>query len=281
MPTEVEKLHSWCAEKLGPLCHCDATAEKIRFHPNPLWGFSKDKVTPLNEVDFVFDVEELIKTGDDPCYPIGFRLVSVRALCQTHFDKSLPDRPVRESEIPDKPDRPDSSRRLYQAAMDAYGQRCIGCGQANPDLLQLVIGPGYAANYWAERGIRGFNAKYQFLAEREYPAGLCVIRCMPCVGKLISGSDSAGVRLRARVIEAYGGQCRQCGGEPTDPAGNGDLWLVRKPGAAVLRHPGGKKVASKDKYRRLAGLGFPDTHELLCRTCWKKTRSGGGFGDPT
>jgi hypothetical protein len=285
---EIEKLHLWAAEKLGPDCckpDCGESASRVRFWPNPLWGFDKDGATPLDEAGFVLDLQELITTGDDPGHEVGFRLAQCRRFCLLHFEDTVPT--ARRAVNPNEPAKPAGANpktnlltgldQRREKALDVYGRVCVDCGEANTDLLQLVLAPGQPADLWARLGVQGFSGKYQLLATRCYPSGLCVVRCDSCVGRaltLSAAEPSAARELRTRVLAAYGGECRRCGRLV-------GLWLVKKPGVEKLRYPGGRTVSSRDKYRALAQAGFPGTHELLCRGCFTAERGQGQGGDPT
>lgn len=285
---EIEKLHVWAAEKLGPDCckpDCDETASRVRFWPNPIWGFDKDGTTLLDEAGFVLDVQELITTGDDPGHKVGFRLAQCRRFCLQHFEDTVPT--ARRAVNPNEPPQPAGANpktnpltgldQRREKALDVYGRVCVDCGETNTDLLQLVLAPGQPADLWARLGVQGFSGKYKLLNARHYPSDLCVTRCDSCVGRaltLSAAGPSAARELRTAVLAAYGGECRRCG-QLTG------LWLVKKPGIEKLRYAGGRAVSSRDKYRALAQAGFPATHELLCRGCFTAERGQGQGGDPT
>lgn len=283
----LEDLHINLAIKLKLPCNADGCAvapTRIRMATNPVWGFEPGGTGKISEeLGFLYGVhDELHEPGS---YDTGISLDQIVAYCLSHFEATLPQ---AQREIPGQPDEPrtykHTSRELADAAFEAYGRQCISCGSTDRDILQIVLAPGQPADLWARFGLRGWNAKYEFLKERGYDPKLCVVRCDTCVGKNLANLDTAAVRLRARVIDAYGGCCSRCGANPIGKSGHlsvADLWLVRKPGGQVLRYANGRKVSSKDKYRALANAGFPQTHELLCRKCWSQDRSGGGAGDPT
>lgn len=286
---EIEKLHLWAAEKLGPDCckpDCDETATRVRFWPNPIWGFDKDGTTLLDEAGFVLDVQELITTSDDPGHEVGFRLAQCRRFCLRHFEDTVPTarRAVSDSDSPQpaganpKVNNPLTGLDVRrEKALDVYGRVCVDCGEVNSDLLQLVLADDQPQDLWARLGAAGFSGKYRLLDVRSYPAGLCVTRCDSCVGRaltLTASGSSIARDLRTQVLAAYGGECRRC-------SGLAGLWLVKKPGVEKLRYPGGRAVSSRDKYRALAAAGFPATHELLCRGCFTAERGQGQGGDPT
>lgn len=247
---------------------CENPPAKVRFWPNPIWGFDENGGT-LTEAQFLADLETLIEDK----VPVGFTVEQVRIYCQPHFDAVLPDQ-RRNLEKPDQPGDSGAgpsdnqlarTKKFRTQVLELLGQKCAQCNRGfQVKSLEVRLRSDVTASFWAQNGISSWADKYAYLADLEIdPTELVEAVCRSCSGSRVSnGSTPAKQNLRARVVEGYGGKCGVCEIEVSSRV----AWVVRKSGFPAMRHAGGvgRKLTSKQKYERLLAEGCPGSHELRC-----------------
>lgn len=269
--TEAEKLHLSLSEKLGPQCSkpdCVDPAKRIRFWPNPVWGYEPDRSTENSEAGFLLDAwDDLNEPG---VREIGFSLDQVRPFCLSHFTESVP----AERATSRQPDKLGDSgagpsdnvvkltqQRRKQVIAD-LGAVCLDCGSTDADEMQVVLKVKYPRDWWASLGLSNWGDKYEALASDPSMHSLVDCVCGSCASLRVSGTRTARkVDLRQRVIDGYGGKCATC----LNPVDSRTAWLVRRSGTPMLKHgESGRKLTSRQKYERLLKLGCPAGWELRC-----------------
>lgn len=136
-------------------------------------------------------------------------------------------------------------RRLEVIAR--LGGQCSECDEDDPAILRIHYG------HLRPVDVRSPTEWYLHLLEQPGALALASLRCP-------NHLRSTALSARDAAIEAYGGACVDCG------ATEGQLWVMVKPGTPALRWSNGHKMSSKEKYKRLAELGFPSGFEVRCAT---------------
>lgn len=174
--------------------------------------------------------------------------------------------------------------RLRQAALDAYGHQCTCCGLGMDDIFLTfdhVLGGG--AEHRRKLKLHGGETLHKWLLDEGYPPDFQVL-CWSCNGaKRLYPScphqspvipQNAGQRhrrkLKAEVIQAYGGRCACCG------EGGVDFLHIDHVNGGGKQHRKSLAGNASEFYPTLRKLGFPNDPPLrvLCGNCNHAVRFG-------
>jgi hypothetical protein len=260
------------ATLLGPKCEdCGKPAKCVRMRANPPTGLDgSSRVRTRTEWHKV--LWDLHASGPRPASDPDLLREHVLTLCTECYwvrtPKSAPKATGGPGELPARNESVRAKiRQLREQALRAYGGQCVKCGHTDLVDLRLRLSPDLPKDYWAGQVLDTYADKYQSLAERSWPNGICEVWCSACEGLHPQVRRTrAKQNLRERVVAGFGGRCLGCETE-ADPR---TVWVVQARGLATLAYEGGRKMNTRDKYETLLRMGCPAGWGLVCPPCYAR-----------
>lgn len=263
-------LYGEMAVFFGPQCDdqpCEEQAACVRMRSNPPTGLDENgRIRTKNE--WLADLWDFSERGT--ASTVNFVRDQFLVLCHGHYFKRTPPRETTSATGPLK-ERGENARarirRFRVEAIAAYGGQCSRCERTDIADLRLKLDPSRPLDYWSGMHLNNWAEKYEHLAERGWPEGLCIVLCIEHEGELLQAKRTRDKQsLRSQIVEGYGRVCVGC----TEPVNTNTVWLVRKPGQPALTYQEGRKMNTRAKYETLVRLGFPAGWSLICPGCYSR-----------